>query len=229
MGVPANAIDITQAGLVKFDGTSVFTGVTVTNHGTLVGAASNGITSVGPSVTTGAVLKSGGASADPAYSSSFTLSASDVMTNTAQPGCQSFVNTAQTNVTGDGTSFDVIFDGISDQQGSDYNTTTGKYTCAVSGYYFVAYSVTFTGITSAMTDGQAKILSSAGTITRKNFSAAASKTASNEMSISDSVITFRNAGETIYININIDNGAKVASTKDDFFGPFCYFSVFKLA
>jgi hypothetical protein len=52
--------------LVKFDGTSNFTGVTVTNHATLVGAASNGVTSLALG-TSGQVLTSAGAGSDPAY------------------------------------------------------------------------------------------------------------------------------------------------------------------
>ncbi len=67
MSTPANALDITQAGLVKFDGSTTFSGVTVTNHDVLVGSTSNGITSVGPG-SAGQILRSGGASADPAYS-----------------------------------------------------------------------------------------------------------------------------------------------------------------
>jgi hypothetical protein len=64
MPTPANSLDITAAGLVKFDGTSNFTGVTVTNHATLVGAASNGITSVVG--TTNTVLL-GNTGADPSF------------------------------------------------------------------------------------------------------------------------------------------------------------------
>lgn len=64
---PANALDITAAGLVKFDGTATFSAVTTTQHDVLVGGASNGITSVGPG-SAGQVLQSGGAAADPAYS-----------------------------------------------------------------------------------------------------------------------------------------------------------------
>lgn len=41
-----NAINANSTGLVKYDGAGTFSGVTVTNHATLVGAASNGITSV---------------------------------------------------------------------------------------------------------------------------------------------------------------------------------------
>src|SRR5262245_31388500 len=40
-----NAINASSAGLVKYDGSGTFSGVTVTNHAALIGAASNGITS----------------------------------------------------------------------------------------------------------------------------------------------------------------------------------------
>lgn len=43
-----NSVNITSSGLVKYDGAGTFTGVTVTNHSPLIGAASNGITSLGP-------------------------------------------------------------------------------------------------------------------------------------------------------------------------------------
>lgn len=64
---PGNSLDITAAGLVKFDGTATFSGVTTTQFDVLVGAASNGITSVGPG-SAGQVLQSGGNAANPAYS-----------------------------------------------------------------------------------------------------------------------------------------------------------------
>ena len=41
-----NAVNITSAGLVKYDGAGSFTGVTVTQHNVLIGGASNGITSL---------------------------------------------------------------------------------------------------------------------------------------------------------------------------------------
>lgn len=41
-----NAINLTAAGLAKYDGAGTFSGVTVTNHDLLIGAASNGITSL---------------------------------------------------------------------------------------------------------------------------------------------------------------------------------------
>lgn len=67
MVAAGNSLNISSAGLVKFDGTATFTGVTVTQFDVLVAAAANGITSVGPG-TAGQVLQSGGAASNPAYS-----------------------------------------------------------------------------------------------------------------------------------------------------------------
>lgn len=66
MSSPANSLNITSAGIVKFDGTSVFSPVTVSQYNTLVGGSSNSITSVLPG-TSGYVLTSNGGSADPSY------------------------------------------------------------------------------------------------------------------------------------------------------------------
>ena len=157
--------------------------------------------------------------------SSFKVSSSDIMTNTAQPMLSASQLTSQANATGDGTSFDVIFDQINNQNGSNFSTSTGKYTCPTTGFYQVSYVVTFTGITSSMNDGYHQLLSSAGTILRSYWNAAAIRTAGNEVSCNASVICKMNASDTLYVNVNISNGTKVASTKQNFFGNFCYFSV----
>lgn len=65
-----NAINANQAGLVRYDGAGNFTGVTVTQNAALVGAASNGITSV--TGTTGTVLIGNTGSA-PSFSATPTL------------------------------------------------------------------------------------------------------------------------------------------------------------
>lgn len=62
-----NSINANQAGLQKYDGAGTFTGVTVTQYNLLVGAASNDITSVAPSATTGVPVISNGSSANPSF------------------------------------------------------------------------------------------------------------------------------------------------------------------
>lgn len=64
---PANALNISSSGIVKFDGTATFSSDTVTQYDVLVGGASNAISSVGPG-STGQVLQSGGNASNPAYS-----------------------------------------------------------------------------------------------------------------------------------------------------------------
>lgn len=57
-----NAVNIAAAGLVKYDGAGTFSGVTVTNHAVLLGASSNGITSL---ALTNGQLAIGSTGADP--------------------------------------------------------------------------------------------------------------------------------------------------------------------
>lgn len=61
-----NAVNITTAGLVRYDGAGTFTAVTVTDHAVLIGAASNGITSLGP--LTNGQLVIGSTGVDPSAS-----------------------------------------------------------------------------------------------------------------------------------------------------------------
>lgn len=57
-----NAINANSTGLARYDGAGTWTGVTVTNHSVLIGAASNGITSL---ALTNGQLAIGSTGADP--------------------------------------------------------------------------------------------------------------------------------------------------------------------
>jgi hypothetical protein len=63
---PGNALNITAPGIVVFNGVATFTADTVTQFNTIVGGASNTLVSVSPG-TTGQVLTSNGAAANPTY------------------------------------------------------------------------------------------------------------------------------------------------------------------
>lgn len=62
-----NAVNLTQAGVVSYNGSGAFTGSVITNHNALVAGASNSITSVAPSATSGVPFISQGAAADPVF------------------------------------------------------------------------------------------------------------------------------------------------------------------
>lgn len=62
-----NAINLKSAGIVSYNGTGTFTGITLTQYDVLVGGASNTITSIAPSSTSGVPLISSGSAANPAF------------------------------------------------------------------------------------------------------------------------------------------------------------------
>jgi hypothetical protein len=63
----SNALNMASAGIPVMSTAGLYTATTTTNHNLLVGAASNAITNVAPSATSGVPVISQGASADPAF------------------------------------------------------------------------------------------------------------------------------------------------------------------
>ena len=104
---PANSTNTKTTGQVSFSGTA-FSGSTLTQYSALVGGASNAITSVGPG-TAGQVLQSGGASANPSYSTA------------TYP---STAGTAGNILTSDGTNWTTS---------TTYSITSGTFTPAIRG------------------------------------------------------------------------------------------------
>lgn len=62
-----NSSNINVTGIVKADGSGDFTGLTTTQYNVQVGAATNGLTSIAPSATSGIALISQGAGANPTF------------------------------------------------------------------------------------------------------------------------------------------------------------------
>jgi len=71
----------------------------------------------------------------------FNISSSSVMTNTSQPAFMAFMTNTVANVTGDATQYDVVFDTVSFDNGSNYNVSTGVFTAPVVGKYLFVASV----------------------------------------------------------------------------------------
>src|SRR5271157_5574103 len=71
--------------------------------------------------------------------------------NLGQTTFAAYPSTAQSNVTGDGTVYTVIFDTATVNEGSNYNTSTGIFTAPVAGNYLFNTTVELTGFTSVGT------------------------------------------------------------------------------
>lgn len=110
----ANDLNISQPGIVVFDGTATFTGRTLT-------AGTNISISNGNGVSGNPVISATGGGGGWSPGSPYYFSA--------------YVNGSVSNVTGDGTVYTVIFNNADANVGSAYNTSTGIFTAPVAGFY----------------------------------------------------------------------------------------------
>lgn len=100
VAIASNALNITQTGIQTFDGTNAFTGSTVTQHGVLLGGASNAVSTLALDASTTKVLVSGGAAADPSWQS--VSAAGGITTITGNSGGAESPSTGNFNVLGTG-------------------------------------------------------------------------------------------------------------------------------
>ena len=70
-----------------------------------------------------------------AGSSTASIALTSPFFNTSQPLFSAYLSTTQTNVTGDGTSYPVVFDTVLINQTSSYNNATGTFTAPTTGNY----------------------------------------------------------------------------------------------
>lgn len=232
----------TLTGIVIGHGTSAMTGNAVTQHDVLVGGASNAITSIAPSATSGVPLISQGAAADPIFgtvgiagggtnatsfattngvvkydgtrlvtSSALTLSAANVLQNTAQPCFFVYLNTTSSNVTGDGTTYPVLYDTVLFDQASNITlNSAGKtiFTAPVTGKYL--FNVTWNLVWNYGAGDQNVITTfvpSSGNIYRTaEWASQLTSVGSTFQGQSNTVILPLTASETVYFQVFL-NGA----------------------
>lgn len=90
---------------------------------------------------------------DPTIEGTITLDGNVAMsggalTNTSQPAFLAFVNTTTSNQTGNGGSYDIVFNTEVFDQGGNYDATTGVFTAPVAGKYQFNVTINFTGNTA---------------------------------------------------------------------------------
>lgn len=121
-----NAVNLSQSGIVVYDGTSTFTGRTITGTANQIDVA-NGT----------------GISGNP------TVSLSPIVLSSTQPFVLAYVNAPLSNKTGNGTQYTLLFNTVLFDQHSDYNSGTGTFTAPVTGKYFVTAQAQFTNMNTS--------------------------------------------------------------------------------
>jgi hypothetical protein len=125
------------------------------------------------------------------------------------------------DVTGDGTVFTPALDVNKFNIGTVYVDPT--FTAPVSGIYFLCASCTYLNVSSAMTTGFTKIVTTSRTFVKywnpfNNFSGTSSSTCRL------SVITQMTAGDTAYIETSISGGTKTADLRNFSVNTASYFN-----
>jgi hypothetical protein len=126
-----------------------------------------------------------------------------------QPAFLAVVTATQSNVTGDGTVYTVIFDSEIQDIGGNYNTATGTFTAPVAGTYFFTAAINMTGINVGHSSGIMDIVVNGTTFYHGNGGGPFQQSDGNNLDWMATVAVPLSAGNTVTSTINIAGGAKV--------------------
>lgn len=153
------------------------------------------------------------------------IDSSNRYTNTSQPAVQAQVNAVVVNnVTGDGTTYTVIFDNVQFDQNSNYNNATGIFTAPVTGRYLFGANVTMFGIIVTNTNVLLNLNQVGKTNQLSNFNPFPIVNGNTEVTIHASTMVGMTAGDTFKVTIRVDgNGTPNVGIAGDSSGAYSYF------
>jgi hypothetical protein len=140
------------------------------------------------------------------------VSSSGVVTNSNQPCFLAYLSTTTTNATGDGTVYQVAFDTVVFDQGSNFTIgASANFTAPLTGKYFFTTTVTYSGASPAsgfvfITD---LVATSKTMQTRTDLSGGTALGGLN--TYTNSSIIDMTAGDTLFVNAESVGGTKTTS------------------
>jgi hypothetical protein len=126
----------------------------------------------------------------------------------SQPCFHAYLNSTVSNVTGDGTAYDIVFNAERFDLGSDFNTGTGIFTAPVDGKYLLTFTVRFEGLTILHTRNTTTIVTSNWNY-ELNSQDASARDNLNLLELNGSMIVDMDASDTALIRVASVNSTKV--------------------
>jgi C1q domain len=189
--------------------------------------ATSYVTDSGTAVPSGNILNVNGANGVTTSGSG-----NQVIVSGQNVGFFAYLSTTQNNVTGDGSTYQLVCDMTEFNPGAGYNTGTGVFNAPVTGYYNYNVQIVAEGILSANTSGYIKTERNGTDVfqyTYANFAAIFDST-NNAAVISQSGIVYLDSGlgENFQVTLQVNGSSKVASVGGASFGYNTTFSMFLL-
>ena len=185
----------------------------------------------GSNLTSSTVFRVDAVSKKTIFYAGVTLNSGDLTLTTGNsvapqmPAFGANVSTTIANVTGDGTYYEILFDTATFDQGSNFNTSTGKFGAPVNGIYQFNCNIWIDSITSSYT--AATILFSVNngtTVFQGPLMNPTTATATNYLALSSSATLKLSVGDTVGVTVAVTGGAKtvgvLGSGNDTIFNGF---------
>ncbi len=143
------------------------------------------------------------------------------------PFVSAYLNTALTNKTGDNTNYSVVFDSVTADATSSYNSTTGVFTAPISGNYQITSTVTYSNVDSTFTLGNLQIATSGAGITQMFTTCNPGKlfNVNNNYTQTVTANVGITAGTTVTIDTRLSGGTKTVGISGALSGVFTYLNI----
>ncbi|MCE5319431.1 MAG: hypothetical protein LLG04_18955 [Parachlamydia sp.] len=206
---------------------------TQTAHGVIIGEGTSSAMAATAAGSAGQILQSAGAAADPAYTTATypaTTTAGEVLLSSANntvvsspfiqadsvgivtlpsnSNASAYCSVDIPNVTGDLTSYTVLFDTTDYDIQSEYDPLTGAFTCTKAGIYLVSALILFINTTGGQTAGNLRIVRNADIWWQTQFNPALLQDAGAQFSVSGVGLVPCAVGDTLTIVVQVGTGAK---------------------
>lgn len=212
-GSGALAVTSTNGTLTINSGTGVL-GISSDASATTVNLATGAavkLTTLGSTTTTSStVIKSG--SGNVAINSGLTIDSTGRMTNATQPIFFTKNTSLISNVTGDGTTYLIVYNTEVVDQGA--NLSSAIFTAPVTGQYFFTMAVQLTGIGAGHTSGYVSIVTTGYTAIANLINPTAVAVSSGQIGLQCTALVNMTAGQTASANVTLSGSTKTVNISD---------------